>query len=144
MGEAALIYTEAKHDASETKYSVHVSAFSSSSAVFRCVSGHKFTSSDTAAYIAERFKLLKAQWLENTITSSSYTEIISDEAYQKIIAFGWAIVPYIFESIRKEPGHWFAALQAITDANPIDESESGDIEKMTTSWLKWADKHGYK
>ena len=39
-----------------------------------------------------------------------------------------AVVPLILSELEKEPDLWFWALEAITDENPVSESDAGDIE----------------
>ncbi len=51
-------------------------------------------------------------------------------------------LPLLVKELRREPDHWFVALQAITGTNPIPASARGDIEKMTQAWLSWAEQHG--
>ena len=38
------------------------------------------------------------------------------------------VVPLILSELEKEPHHWFWALEAITDENPVAESDAGDVE----------------
>ena len=45
-------------------------------------------------------------------------------SYQKIIGMGPAVVPLILSELQKEPDHWFWALEAITDENPVSESDA--------------------
>ena len=49
-------------------------------------------------------------------------------SYQKIIGMGPAVVPLILSELETEPDHWFWALEAITDENPVSESDAGDVE----------------
>ena len=37
-----------------------------------------------------------------------------------------------------DPDHWFPALEAITGANPVPESDFGNLAKMADAWLGWA------
>ncbi len=63
-------------------------------------------------------------------------------AYQQIIGMGDRALPLIFKDLRREPDHWFWALQAITGENPVSEQNAGDLEAMTGDWLVWASTHG--
>ncbi len=58
-------------------------------------------------------------------------------SYQKIIGMGPAVVPLILSELEQEPDHWFWALEAITDENPVAESDAGDIEASHRTWIQW-------
>ena len=58
-------------------------------------------------------------------------------SYQKIIGMGPAVVPLILSELEKEPDHWFWALEAITDENPVSESDAGDIEASARVGVQW-------
>ena len=66
----------------------------------------------------QKFKSLTRQWHDECLLSSSITEICTNLAYQQIIGMGAEALPFIFRELRREPDHWFWALQAITCENP--------------------------
>lgn len=68
---------------------------------------------------------------------SSITDMVMLPSYQKIIGMGWAAVPFILEDLQNEPQHWFWALRAITDVDPVPQEDSGNIQKMAEAWLRW-------
>ena len=43
--------------------------------------------------------------------------------------------------MRREPDHWFWALQAITGENPVPATGRGNLERMTEARLEWAKQH---
>lgn len=45
-----------------------------------------------------------------------------------------AVVPRILAELEKEPDHWFWALDALTDENPVAESDAGDVEASARVW----------
>ncbi len=92
--------------------------------------------------IERRFRELVFQWKEATRFVSSIHEMVGHPAYLQIIGMGKECLPLLLEELRREPDHWFVALQAITGANPIPDSVSGDVEKMAKAWLSWGDQHG--
>jgi hypothetical protein len=92
---------------------------------------------------AHSFQELARVWKEATLYSSSTTELASHPAYKEIIGLGIDALPHIFAQLRKQPDHWFAALQAITGEDPVSEPDRGRIDRMTAAWLKWANEHGY-
>ena len=59
------------------------------------------------------------------------------QAYQKIIAMGNDVVPFIIKEMEREPDHWFIALYAITGANPVPSESRGHIDEMTQAWIDW-------
>jgi hypothetical protein len=90
-----------------------------------------------------QFADLAQEWRDATVFNSSATAMAMHPAYQQIIGMGDAALPMIFQELRREPDHWFWALKAITGEDPVAESDRGQIDKMTTAWLNWADQHGY-
>ena len=89
-----------------------------------------------------RFRELVRQWKEATVYLSSVHDMVSHPAYLQIIGMGKEALPLLVDELRREPDHWFVALQAITGTNPIPPSVQGDVEAMTQAWLSWAEQHG--
>jgi hypothetical protein len=83
------------------------------------------------------FEELAATWHSDTAFESSMTALVNHPAYQRIIGLGPDAVPYLLLSLKTQPDHWFAALTAITGADPVSRSDRGDIEKMAAAWLDW-------
>ena len=92
---------------------------------------------------AYRFNTLKAEWESETAHLSSVTEISIHPAYQQIIGMGTIALPFILDELKRNPGHWFWALKAITGEDPVPPTERGKIKKMAESWLKWGKEQGY-
>jgi len=63
-------------------------------------------------------------------------------AYQQIIGMGQDALPLLIEELRREPDHWFWAMQAITGVNPVPPENRGNVAKMTQAWLAWAQQQG--
>lgn len=57
--------------------------------------------------------------------------------YQRIIGMGMPVVPLILEELRREPHHWYWALEAITEQDPVPQEARGKIRDMATVWLAW-------
>jgi hypothetical protein len=49
----------------------------------------------------------------------------------------------ILEELRREPDHWFWALEAITLANPVPPEAGGKVEEMARAWIEWGIREGY-
>jgi hypothetical protein len=92
--------------------------------------------------IWQRLADLAATWREERGFSSSLTDIVLSPSYQRVIALGPPVVPYLLAELAARPDHWFWALSAITGANPIPESAAGNLRAMTEAWLHWGDKEG--
>jgi len=88
------------------------------------------------------FRELVRQWKEATRFVSSTHVMVSHPAYLAIIGMGKAALPLLIDELRREPDHWFIALEAITGINPIPASVRGNVEEMTQAWLAWAEQHG--
>jgi hypothetical protein len=85
----------------------------------------------------ERFQRLAQQWIEESALMSSVTDMVMLASYQKIIGMGWAAVPLILEDLKLQPRHWFWALRAITDIDPIPQEDAGNVKKMAEVWVNW-------
>jgi hypothetical protein len=93
--------------------------------------------------LERRFKRLASQWKRATLLSSKVSAMVMHPAYQKIIGMGPAAVPLILGDLQKNgPEHWFWALEAITDENPVSKKMAGDIHQMTEAWLRWGKTKG--
>lgn len=86
----------------------------------------------------EIFQDLKQQWESETEFLSSTSEISMHAAYQRMIAQGWTVLPYILRDLEAGAPHWFWALKAITGADPVDAKHRGNRKLMASDWLRWA------
>ena len=89
------------------------------------------------------FNELVGNWKQETRLLSSTTAIATHPAYQRIIGLGPQAVPLILAEMKREPGHWFWALTAITGENPVSSTDQGRIPAMTDTWLKWGRENGW-
>lgn len=88
-------------------------------------------------------QLVKAWMTERFSYSSDLHSYIVCPAYLSIIAMGSPAVPLILEELRRESDFWFAALKALTGANPVRSEHQGYIELMRQDWLQWGVDHDY-
>lgn len=93
--------------------------------------------------VERNFHHLVDEWKAATALTSSGTELLLHPAYQRIIGMGKDAVRLIVAEMRREPDHWFWALKAITGEDPVAAGDRGKIDRMTASWLKWAEQRGY-
>jgi hypothetical protein len=90
----------------------------------------------------ERFQSLAQQWRAETQWLSSSTDSAMHPAYQAIIGLGEAALPLILEELRLRPEHWFWALKAISNEDPVVPRDRGSIQKMRQAWLRWGEAKG--
>jgi len=84
-----------------------------------------------------RFEALADRWRHETLDLSSLTEIVAHPAYLSIIAMGKPATPLLLAELEKRPTHWFVALAAINQTNPVPAEDAGNFKKMTEAWLRW-------
>lgn len=89
--------------------------------------------------VQDMFGELAATWKADTMFESSASALVSHPSYQRIIGLGREAVPLLLRSLKASPDHWFAALSAITGADPVLPGERGDLIKMTDTWLRWGE-----
>jgi hypothetical protein len=101
------------------------------------VAGKPYVSDEVRAV----FERNRNQWLTETSTLSSLTDVAMHPAYQEIIGLGPEVLPLIFQDLEQQPAFWFWALAAITRQTP--DHEEGNFESARAAWLKWGRDHGY-
>jgi plasmid stability protein len=94
--------------------------------------------------VREKFQRLANSWHTAVAHLSSSSKRESHPAYQEIIAMGPAVIPCLLEDLEAKRRHWFTALTAITGADPVTESDTGNISKMIDAWLLWGRTKGYQ
>lgn len=101
----------------------------------------KFVRSQLKEELRTKFKDLADEWHRDTDASSSIQRKISHPAYLKIIKMGKAAIPFILEELETRPGHWFIALNIITEADPVPREHYGDMQKVIDDWLVYLRSH---
>ena len=91
-----------------------------------------------------RFRELAEQWRRDTMYLSNPRKIQLHWAYQQIIGMGDSAVGLILSEMKRRPGQWFWALQAITGVDPVPGSAKGKLHEMTEAWLRWGTLKGYQ
>jgi len=89
-----------------------------------------------------KFDRLARRWRRETAVLSSTVDIAMHPSYQAIIGMGELAVPLILDSLTRRFDHWFWALEAITQDNPVPRRLRGNIEAMARAWLKWGSDKG--
>lgn len=83
-----------------------------------------------------------AKWRAETGFMSSIRDMATHQSYQHIIGMGRDVVPLIIRELRERPDHWFWALKAITQVDPVSPCDRGKVERMREAWIEWADVNG--
>jgi hypothetical protein len=103
---------------------------------------YSFPASSNRDRRRSRFRLFARQWREDTQWQSSTTSIAMHPAYQAIIGMGADALPMILSDLRNNSGHWYWALKAISNEDPVPPANRGNIPKMRAAWLRWAEQKG--
>ena len=92
-----------------------------------------------------QFDQLCQSWRGEYGSASSARAIVNAPSYKRIIFMGSSVLPLIFRDLDRsaEPDYWFAALKEITNADPVSQSDRGNMRAMARSWVKWAKANGY-
>jgi hypothetical protein len=90
----------------------------------------------------ERFHRLAAEWKEQSHFLSNSARMTMLRPYQRIIGMGPIAVPLILEEIRREPDHWFWALEVITEEDPVPPEARGQVRRMAEAWVRWGEERG--
>jgi hypothetical protein len=49
---------------------------------------------------------------------------------------GTAALPLILDELRREPDHWFWALESITEEHPVPPEDAGRVQAMAAAWIR--------
>jgi hypothetical protein len=83
------------------------------------------------------FQQLAERWKASRGPATTVGMMTQHPAYKEIIRLGERAIPWLLEELNHDPDHWFAALRAITGANPVHPEDRGDLDKMAESWIEW-------
>lgn len=93
-----------------------------------------------------RFHQLANEWKRERGAQSTVAALAALPSYQKIIGMGKDAIPLILSELKSEganPDHWFWALAAISDENPVPAESRGNLLAMANAWLGWGQENGY-
>jgi hypothetical protein len=99
-----------------------------------------------AGELQHKFDELALQWRNERGARASVADMAMLPAYQKIIGMGKDAIPMILTELKAEghaPDHWFWALAAITQENPVPPKSRGKMVEMANAWLEWGQKEGH-
>ncbi len=94
------------------------------------------------AFDEAKFLNLVFWWRKETSSSSSLLKKVMHPAYQTIMAKGPSVIPLILKEMKRRPGHWFWALEYLTDGeNPA--ADCANLTEATRAWIGWGEANGY-
>jgi hypothetical protein len=88
-----------------------------------------------AERLRPEFTRLSEQWRIETKHFSVISQKVAHPTYFRIIGMGEAAVPLLLETLRDKPSHWFVALQATANVNPVPSGASPSTAREI--WLNW-------
>ena len=97
----------------------------------------EFRTAERNAESESTFRSLAERWYAETAFEGSFTRMVMNMNYLRIISLGEAVVPLILRELQKKPAPWFIALEAITGTNPVPDHFAGDFRAMRDLWLEW-------
>jgi hypothetical protein len=85
------------------------------------------------------------RWKTDTQHWSSVTKMLAHPSYLRIVALSKLsanneIERLLLEELESEPDHWFDALAAITDEDPVQPQQ--DFDGAVQAWLEWGRQKG--
>lgn len=87
--------------------------------------------------LEERFREQADKWDRETAYLSSTPKMILHDSYQKIMAMGPDVVPFLLRDLQQYRRSWFWALRHLTNANPVPPEDQGNLDKMIAAWVAW-------
>jgi hypothetical protein len=83
---------------------------------------------------------LAEHWRRDTQHLSLISKKVAHPAYFRIMGMGKAAVPLLLEALRDNPAHWFAALRATANVDPVPPG--ADPAAARKAWLDWGRSEG--
>jgi hypothetical protein len=90
--------------------------------------------------LEQKFNRLATEWRADTEYSSVVFDMAMHRAYQHIIGMGYQAVPLILGELESRGGHWFWALNAITNEDPVRPNAT--YRNAVDDWLNWGRSRG--
>jgi hypothetical protein len=90
--------------------------------------------------IREEFLSLEERWRRDTKHLSQVSKKVVHPAYFRIMGMVERVIPLLLEALRDRPAHWFEALKATANEDPVTQGSSPSIARET--WLEWGKRKG--
>ena len=98
---------------------------------------------DVMAETQREFQRLSEEWKSSRGPATTVAAMVKHPAYLEIVQLGEPAIPLLLKELEQQPDHWFAALRAMTGANPVRDEDRGDVTRMAESWIEWGRANGY-
>jgi hypothetical protein len=87
------------------------------------------------------FEVLSKRWQRDTKHLSLVSRKLIHPAFLRIVGMGEPVIPLLLEALRDRPAHWFVALRATANVNPVPENANPSEARQ--AWLQWGRSQGY-
>jgi hypothetical protein len=89
----------------------------------------------------QEFEALSKTWQHDIKYSSLVSKKLIHPAFLRIVGMGEPVIPLILEALRDRPTHWFAALRATANIDPVPLNANPSEARRI--WLEWGRSKGY-
>jgi len=86
------------------------------------------------------FTVLAEQWQRDTPHLSQISKKVLHPAYFRIVGMGEPAVRLLLEALRDTPAHWFVALKATANFDPVTPGSNPAAARE--AWLGWGKSKG--
>lgn len=96
--------------------------------------------------LKRKFNAHVQDWRHATGFLSAVSKKFMHPSYQKIIGMGPQVIPLILKEMEQNPTpHWFWALNALTEDNPLEPQNTANmsVNEIVGVWLEWGKREGH-
>jgi hypothetical protein len=101
---------------------------------------------DKRKTLEERFREEAEKWDRETAHLSSPAQRFLHPSYVAIMGMAQdnrdKVIDLLLRDMRDNRREWFWALSYLTHQNPIDKRDSGKLDNMIQSWVRWGKQEG--
>jgi hypothetical protein len=83
------------------------------------------------------FQRLASRWKRETALYSNLAKIVAHEDYQRIMAMGPSVIPYMLRDLSQKVNHWFWALHNLVPEGQDPAEGLTTMEEARQAWLRW-------
>ena len=98
---------------------------------------------DLRSSLEAKFREYADKWYAETIRESSFTKLMSNVNYLKVIKLGSDVVPLISKELQSDdPAPWFLALRVLTEETEVGRGYPGNFVEKAKAWVAWGKERG--
>jgi hypothetical protein len=94
-------------------------------------------------FLESEFHRHASRWKRETAFSGNLSKIVMHPDYQRIMAMGPDVIPFILNDLAKKAAHWFWALHNLVPAGQDPAEGLTTIGEARQAWLKWGRDNKY-